>query len=53
MSGSTTADEVEERLLRQSFESKTNSEKRQMALDVGVTEAEVDEAKVRQGAAES
>ena len=46
MSGRTTLDtsEVEERTLRKSLESKTNSELRQMALDLGVTEADVDEA---------
>ena len=46
MSGRTTLDtsEVEERTLRTSLESKTNSELRQIALDLGVTEADVDEA---------
>ena len=41
MSGSVAA---EERILRDELESKTNSEKRQMALDLGVEEADVDEA---------
>jgi len=36
--------DIDERILRESFVSKTKSEQRQMALDLGVTESEVDEA---------